>query len=208
MKKMYPNVKTRANFKYPPGGLMELRDYVRYDELHHPTMVDASGEECLIVVKNGTSTGTRLGRATGIKSFVRKYKDDRIHSTSKEIAVYHYSSRDGAFSAPGDSGSVVTDANHRIVGMLTGGAGQTESTDVTYVTAYESLNECIKKAFPRSHLFLIRGSTPHLKPTRALWMLWSYCSFHSDRSADPGQPTEWNPTTKDRGATRRFPDAA
>jgi hypothetical protein len=156
MKKMYPDPGTRATFKYPPGGLMQLRDFVKYDELRRPTMLDTNGEECLIVVKNGATTGVRLGRATGIESFVRDYKDYKIHSTSREIAVYPYSNSDGAFSAPGDSGSVVGDANCRIVGMLTGGTGKTESTDVTYVSPYYFLNECIKKAFPHSHLFPIR----------------------------------------------------
>ncbi|KIJ12044.1 hypothetical protein PAXINDRAFT_163961 [Paxillus involutus ATCC 200175] len=158
----YPDAEIRAKFKYPPGGLMQLRAIVTYDELRRPTtMQDANGEACFIVVKNGATTGLTLGRATGIESIVREYKNYAIHSTSREIAVYPYSNKDGAFSAPGDSGSVVGDANYGIVGMLTGGAGQTDSTDVTYVSAYAFLNERIKQAFPQSYLFPIR------KPTQA-----------------------------------------
>ncbi|KAL5490711.1 hypothetical protein ACEPAI_5545 [Sanghuangporus weigelae] len=153
MKKMYPHAETRAKFKYPRGGLMQLRDFVKDGELRRPTMLDANGEQCLIVVKNGATTAVTLGRATGIESFVRAYKDYAIHTTSMEIAVYPYSHKDGAFSAPGDSGAVVADANSRIVGMLTGGAGQTDSTDVTYVSPYYFLDERIKKAFPNSYLY-------------------------------------------------------
>jgi hypothetical protein len=120
-------------------------------------MLDTNGEECFIVVKNGATTGVTLGRMTCIESFVREYKDYTIHSTSREIPVYSYSNKDRAFSAPGDSGSVVGDANSRIVGMLTGGAGLDDDTDVTYVSAYASLNECIKKAFPHSYLFPTRA---------------------------------------------------
>ncbi|KAI1788921.1 hypothetical protein LXA43DRAFT_974534 [Ganoderma leucocontextum] len=145
MKKMYPHAETRAKFKYPRGGLMQLRDIVTYDKLGQSTMLDTNGEE--------------LGRATGIKSFVREYKDYAIHSTSREFAVYPYTNMDGAFSAPGDSGSVVGDANYGIVGMLIGGASLTDSTDVTYVTAYAFLNERIKQAFPHSHLFPIHNPT-------------------------------------------------
>lgn len=130
MKKMYPHAETRAKFKYPSGGLMQLRSIVTYDELRLPTMLDANGEACLIVVKNGATTGVTLGRATGIESFVREYKDNAIHSTSRAIAVYSYSNRDGAFSAPGDSGSVVGDANYGIVGMITGGAGKNQLTSL------------------------------------------------------------------------------
>ncbi|KAG9080557.1 hypothetical protein FRC06_006442, partial [Ceratobasidium sp. 370] len=88
-------------------------------------MLDANGEQCLIIVKNGATTGIMLGCATGIKSFICEYKDYAIHLTSMEIAVYPYSNKDGVFSAPGDSGSLVGDTNNRIVSMLTGGAGQT-----------------------------------------------------------------------------------
>ncbi|GJJ08866.1 hypothetical protein Clacol_003086 [Clathrus columnatus] len=153
LRKMYPDAKTRANFKYPYESLMQLRDFVKYDELRHPTMLDANGEVCFPVVKNGAGTGVRFGRATEIESFVREYKDHAIHSTSMEIAIYSYSYDDGAFSSPGDSGSVVADANHRIVGMITGGAGQADRTDVTYLSPYDFLNERIKKAFPHSYLF-------------------------------------------------------
>ena len=132
---------------------MLFRSFVKDGELRCPTMLDANGEKCFIVVKNGAATGVTLGRATGIESFVREYKDYAIHSTSMEIAIYPYSHKDGAFSARGDSGSVVADANSRIVGMLTGGSGLTNSTDVTYVSPYYFLNEQIKKAFPNSYLY-------------------------------------------------------
>jgi hypothetical protein len=115
-----------TSFKYPLSGFLQLRDIVREDELRHPTMLDGNGEECLVVVKNGNATGATIGRATGIESFVREYNAHGIHSTSMELAIYPYSHsfEDGAFSAPGDSGSVIADPNGRIVGILTGGAGQ------------------------------------------------------------------------------------
>ncbi|KAL5478630.1 hypothetical protein ACEPAI_2815 [Sanghuangporus weigelae] len=137
MKKMYPHAETHAKFKYPHGGLTQLRDFVKDGKLPRPTMLDANGEQCLIVVKNSATTTVTLGRATGIESH-----------------------QDSAFSAPGDSGSIVVDANSRIVGMLTGGAGQTNSTDVTYVSPYYFLDERIKKAFPNSYLYPIPDPTP------------------------------------------------
>jgi hypothetical protein len=42
MMKMHPLALTRAKFKYPPGGLTQLRNIVTYDELRHPTMLDAN----------------------------------------------------------------------------------------------------------------------------------------------------------------------
>jgi len=157
---MCPDAETCANFKYPLDGLMQLQDFVKDGELCRLTMLDENGEDCLIVIKNGTATGVTFGRASGIESFVREYKDYAIHSTSVEIAIYPYNYKDGAFSAPGDSGSVVSDVNGHIIGMLIGGAGKTDSTDVTYVSAYHFLDERIKKAFPNSHLFPIPNSIP------------------------------------------------
>jgi hypothetical protein len=149
---MFLHPETRRSVKAPSGGLIRLQDFVKDGELHHPTMLGADREECLIVVKNGAGSGVTFGRATGIESFVRDYRDN---STSMEIAILSYTCDDAAFSAAGDSGSVVADANNRIVGMITGGAGLTDSTDITYVTPYHFIIDSVKKVFPNAHLYSI-----------------------------------------------------
>ena len=116
-------------------------------------MLDENGEECLIVVKNGNTTGVTIGRATGIESFVREYDEHDIRSRSMQLTIYPSSHKDGAFSAPGDSGSVIADANGRIFGILTGGAGRKDSTDVTYAAPYYWVEERIMSAFPDSYLY-------------------------------------------------------
>ena len=104
--------------------------------------------------KTARSTGVTIGRGTGIESFVREYDEyGGIKSTSREVAIYPYGHKDGAFSTPGDSGSIVVDGLGRIVGLLTGGAGMADSTDVTYLTPYFWVEECIKQVFPNSHLY-------------------------------------------------------
>ena len=55
---------------------------------------------------------------------------------SMKISIYPCSHEDGAFSAPGDSGFIVADDKARIIGVLTGGASQTDSTDVFYLLPY------------------------------------------------------------------------
>lgn len=128
---MHPHPESRSHFKYPPDGLLQVRGVVKDDEIRKPEQLDANGEKCLIVVKNGQTTGPTLGRLTGMESFVRTYPEDGIKNTSIEIAVYPYNNEDGAFSAPGDSGSIVVDSKGRAVGMLVAGAGAIERTDVT-----------------------------------------------------------------------------
>src|SRR5258708_22207192 len=139
--------------EYPLDNLLPLRDIVKEDELSRPTTLDAKGEECISVVKNGNSTGVTIGRGSGIESFVREYDDQGIHSTSMVVAAYPYSHKDHAFSAPGDSGSIVADGEGRIVGILTGGAGLTDDTDVTYLTPYYWVEERVKAVFPNAHLY-------------------------------------------------------
>ncbi|TFK74180.1 hypothetical protein BDN72DRAFT_760437 [Pluteus cervinus] len=153
MDKLYPDVETCDKTDYPPGGLMQLRDFVKDGELCRPTMFGANAEECLIVVKNGAGTGVTFGRTTSIKAFVREYKGNVIQSTSMAIPIYSYTHKDGAFSGPGDSGAVIADSNGRIIGMLTGGAGKEDLIDVTYASPYYFLDEYIKKAFPNSYLY-------------------------------------------------------
>ena len=108
---------------------------MKEDELRNPVTFEPDGEGCLLVLKNGNTIGVILGRSIGIESFVREYDEHGIRSTSMEVPVYPYSHKDGAFSAHGDSGSIV-DGQGRIVGLLTGGIGSDDSIDVTYLTPY------------------------------------------------------------------------
>ena len=157
MEKMYPDRKTCLQLTYPCGGLMQLRDFVKDGKLRHPTMLDANGEECFIVVKNGASTGLTFGHTSSVESFVCDYNEHSINSTSMEIAIYAYSYKDFTFSTPSNSGSVISDANNRIAGMITGSSGKNDFMDVTYASPYYFADECIKMAFPNSYLYLIQA---------------------------------------------------
>ncbi|KAH8989861.1 hypothetical protein EDB86DRAFT_3104234 [Lactarius hatsudake] len=156
MSKMYPNAMARTSFQYPYDHLLQLQGVVEEDELRHPTMLNTNGEACIIVVKSGNSTGVTISRATGIMSFVCENFKDGTHKTSMELPIYPYSQKDGAFSTPGDSGSIIADGKGRIVGLLTGGAGKTDSTksDVTYASPFFWVfDERIKASFSDANLY-------------------------------------------------------
>ncbi len=155
---------TSFEFKYPVDCLFTLQDVVEEDELRRPKMLDENGERCLLVIKNGNGTGVTIGRATGPMSFVREYFEDGTHETSMMLAIYSYGNngnkvtfgeKEGAFSGPGDSGSIIVDCKGRVVGLLTGGAGKTGSTDpdVTYATPFYWLLQRIKTHFPNAHFY-------------------------------------------------------
>jgi hypothetical protein len=150
---MFPRPEDRATYEYPRHGLLQARGIIQANEIHNPTQLDANREQCLLVVKHGPATGTTIGRVSGMVSFVRKYNEYGIKGRSTEIAVLPYGNAGGPFSALGDSGSIVLDRTGRILGMLTGGAGATDSTDVTYVTPYSFIDQDIKRSFPNSFLY-------------------------------------------------------
>jgi hypothetical protein len=151
---MYPNLTDPTSSKYPPNRLLPLQGVVKEDELRHPTMLGVDGEPCFLVVKNGTSTGVTMGRAAGMMSFVREYFQNGDRETFMALAIYSYGHKDGAFSAPGDSGSIIADRTGRIVGLLIGGSGQKDAIDVTYATPFDwLLDERIKMRFPNAYLY-------------------------------------------------------
>ncbi|KAG8952880.1 hypothetical protein FRC04_003329 [Tulasnella sp. 424] len=151
--KMYPRADAASTFKYPYDRLLQLRDLISEDLMRNPDMLDHDGEPCLLVIKNGNTTGVTIGRATGIFSYVREYFTNNTHQTSMEWAILPYDHKSGAFSAPGDSGSIIADGLGRIGGLLTGGAGRTESSDITYATPFFWLFPRIKEnGYPNAHL--------------------------------------------------------
>lgn len=120
------------------------------ERMRDPDVLDHNNEACLLVIKNGSATGVTIGRATGISSFVR---DDETGQESMAWAIYNYDNNSCAFSAPGDSGSIIVDGLGRIGGLLTGGTGKTETSDVTYATPMWWLWPRIKQHFPNAHLY-------------------------------------------------------
>ena len=147
---MYPRDDGQTTFEYPSDRLLELRDIITEERMRNPDMIDHDSETCLFVIKNGNATGVTIGRATGIFSFVRA---DLSTQGSKEWAIYNYDNKSGVFSARGDSGSIIVDGLGRIGGLLTGGAGKTETSDVTYATPMYWLWPRIKQRFPNAHLY-------------------------------------------------------
>ncbi|TFK58030.1 hypothetical protein BDN72DRAFT_734137, partial [Pluteus cervinus] len=84
-----------------------------------PQMLGANSGPTLLVTKSCFTTGMTTGRAISIMSFVREYFKNGPHQTSMMWAVLPYD-KNGAFSAPGDSGAISSDGQGRIGGLLTG----------------------------------------------------------------------------------------
>ena len=150
---MFPQPQDRKGYRYPQDGLLQAFDIVKDAEMRNPQHLDVHGEKCLLVVKNGLTTGTTIGRLNGLESFTRVYNEYGISQKSLEIAVLSYDKEHGKFSGAGDSGSVVLDRVGRIVGILTGGSGPPDETDTTYLTPYWWIEEQLQETFPGCALY-------------------------------------------------------
>ena len=156
---MYPDPRNARKFKYPGNRLLRLHGTITEEEMCNPDMYDCNGELCIIVLKLGRTTDLTVGRANNVFSYTRYYGENGF-GDSMEWAILPFDKKSGPFSAAGDSGSVVIDGTGRIGGLLTGGSGVTDSTDVTYVTPISFVLETIRSSKPLARSYLSSGQSP------------------------------------------------
>ena len=152
MSRMYPRGDAPSEFDYPDDRLYRLQRILTAAQIKQPNSQDLKGDPVRYVIKNGHTTGTTIGRLNGFESHVRHYG---ILGTfdSIEAAVYPYDNDSGPFSKGGDSGAQIAGAHNDFGLQLTGGAGPTESSDVTYGTPMFWLwDSVIKPEFPGANL--------------------------------------------------------
>ncbi|KAI9065015.1 hypothetical protein FKP32DRAFT_1675147 [Trametes sanguinea] len=152
---MFPNAADRDGYTRPEDNLLQIRGIVPADEIRVPTHMNAHGAPAMPVLKNGGATGTTVGWLSGLKSLVRHndYAEFDIDFTSRDLTIVPYDRKEGAFSAAGDSGSIIIERGGRVVGLLTGGGGRPKVAEVTYATAYCELEKRIEEALPGIRLY-------------------------------------------------------
>ena len=150
---MHPNPGNPISFTYPGNRLLRFSGTASDEEMRSPPgSRDQENDPVNLVLKNGNTSGLTVGRLNSIRSFVRHYFKGQFGET-KEVAVLPRSSESGAFSAPGDSGSVVVDGKGRVCGMLTGGDGATDVSDVAFVTSISFLLKRLREQGIEANIF-------------------------------------------------------
>ncbi|KAL4077475.1 hypothetical protein J3A83DRAFT_4388852 [Scleroderma citrinum] len=134
---MYPHPANRPSFTYPTNCLLLFYDTIPDEEMWKPSLRtrDHDNEPCIMVVKRGYASGLTVRRLNTIRSFTRVLIQGQPGQMSKEVTVLPRNTKSGPFSWPGDLGSAVIDGKGRLAGLLTGGAGNTDMFDCTYVTS-------------------------------------------------------------------------
>ena len=136
---MYPNPTTPTGFQWPPNRQLKLYGKISDKEMSKPEYLDEDGEACIMVLKRGRTTGLTVGRANQLLSLTRYAWDGITERTHKEWCIIPRNSEESAFSAGGDSGSIIVDAKGHIGGLLTAGTGLQHGTDITYAIPIEPL---------------------------------------------------------------------
>jgi hypothetical protein len=129
-------------------GQLRINGIVTRELLANPDLYDSEGQPCLIVLKDGCATDLTIGRYAGLESFL--CNEDGVESI--ELAIYNYDKKAGAFSAKGDSGSLIFDGLGRMVGLLHSGQSRCGSARayVTYATPAWWLIDRIKAKYPHA----------------------------------------------------------
>jgi len=151
---MHPTSKNSHNFEFPFNRLLKLSGTIEEDEIRKPKMYDQNGNACIMVLKCGKTIGLTVGCATTFVSYTRKHLSNNDTAVSKELTTLPFDHSSGAFSAKGDSGSVVVDGAGRVVGILTSGGGSADSIDLTYITPIAFVMEIIHRYKPLANAYL------------------------------------------------------
>ncbi|KAG9103361.1 hypothetical protein FRC06_011308 [Ceratobasidium sp. 370] len=153
MRLLYPRYDVPSEFDYPEDRIYLLRVILAAANIKEPNSQDIEGDPTRFVFKRGPTTLTTIGRLNGFESRERRYSLFG-NFDSVEAAVLPYDNNSGPFSRGGDSGAAIVGANNDFVAQLTGGAGLTDFSDITYGTPMEWLwNDVIKVKFPDAALF-------------------------------------------------------
>ncbi|KAG8968959.1 hypothetical protein FRB90_010782, partial [Tulasnella sp. 427] len=125
---MCPHPANPSSFKYPGDRLVKFFGTILDSQMGNPDRktLDHDHDPVIMVIKRGSTSGLTVGRLNSIRSVMRYYFKGKPGQSSREVAVLPRNSKSGAFSEPGDSGSVVIDGKGRVAGILTGGSGTTE----------------------------------------------------------------------------------
>ncbi|THH31090.1 hypothetical protein EUX98_g3102 [Antrodiella citrinella] len=151
----YPVPGGPTTFKFPDQRKLRIVACATEDDVAHPAEFDAEGQRCLIVGKDGNTTGLTVGRYAGIVSFL----ENEVGVVSRELGIYNSGLNIAeSFSDKGDSGSLVwhtRDGNGHMVGQLHSGRNKDGSSGnhITYATPAWYLLKQVKAEYEHADFY-------------------------------------------------------
>jgi hypothetical protein len=141
-----PTAANPPSFKYPKDHLFRILGFVMAERLANPDFYDKQGNAAFIVAKDGQSSDLTFGRYSAMEA----YTCDEFDHDSWEVAVFNYDRRSGNFSAKGDSGSLIFNAEGQMVAILHSGMPRGFSSHVTFATPTHFVIDQIKLRYPKA----------------------------------------------------------
>ncbi|KAJ2914835.1 hypothetical protein MD484_g5580, partial [Candolleomyces efflorescens] len=142
-----PNGANPPGFKYPTNHLFRLSGFVDAAALSEPYSLDENNYPCFTVAKVGQSTDFTFGRQSELEAWTCS----DLVGESWEVAFFNWGgrpSKHGDFSAKGDSGAAIFNAEGKVVAMLHSGLSHGGSNYVTFGTPGHFVEEVVKERYP------------------------------------------------------------
>lgn len=141
-----PNAANPPLFKYPNDHLFRILGFVTAECLANPDFYNEQGNAVFIVAKDGQSSDLTFGRYSAMEA----YTCDEFNHDSWEVAIFNYNRRSGNFSTKGDSGSLIFNAEGKMVAILHSGMPRGFSSHVTFATPAHFIIDQIKLRYPKA----------------------------------------------------------
>ncbi|KAH9928025.1 uncharacterized protein BXZ73DRAFT_90688 [Epithele typhae] len=141
----HPNVANPPVFEYPLDHLFRLSGCVDAAGLSTPYFLDDDNKPCFIVAKDGQKTDLTFGRQSELEALTCP----DLEGHSWEVAILNYGGREhGDFSAGGDSGSAIFNAEGKLVALLHSYLPTGSSTHMTFGTPGHYVMELVMQRYP------------------------------------------------------------
>lgn len=142
----YPNAANTPVFKYPNSHLLRLSGFVDAAALSTPYFLDKNNNPCFTVAKAGQATDLTFGRQSELEAYTCGDLGE-----SWEVAVLNWGGRKhGDFSAKGDSGAAIFNAEGKVVAILHSGMPRGMSNHVTFGTPGHYVEQLVKEHYPNA----------------------------------------------------------
>ncbi|GJJ13251.1 hypothetical protein Clacol_007502 [Clathrus columnatus] len=141
----YTNASNPPIFQYPRNHLFRILGCIDAAGLSNPYFLDENNNPCFTVAKEGQATDLTFGRQSELEAYTCR----DLEGESWEVAVLNFGGRKhGNFSAKGDSGAAIFNAEGKLVAILHSGMPRGMSNHVTFGTPGHYVYEVIMKQYP------------------------------------------------------------
>ncbi|KDR74022.1 hypothetical protein GALMADRAFT_71541 [Galerina marginata CBS 339.88] len=144
-----PNAANPPLFEYPKNHLFRLSGCVDAAGLSNLYSLDENNNPCFTVAKAGQATDLTFGRQSELEAYTCMDLEGEGEGESWEVAVLNFGGRKhGNFSAKGDSGAAIFNAEGKLVALLHSGMPRGRSNHVTFGTPGHYVYEVIMEQYP------------------------------------------------------------